>query len=71
MIFVLTYFVVLVLDAVFEISFHHFFVLVLVFQLFLSFSLVSVLHYFFVSVFVFDFIMYVEVTLLQYIAYAT
>jgi len=35
----------------------YFLVLVLVFQLFLSFSLVSVLHYFFVSVFVFDFIM--------------
>ena len=32
----------------------YFLVLVLVFQLFLSFSLVSVLHYFFVSVFVFD-----------------
>ena len=52
MIFVLTYFLVLVLVAVFEIffsfSFHHFFVLVLVlvFQLFLSYSLVSVLHYF-------------------------
>ena len=35
----------------------YFLVLVLVFQLFLSFSLVSVLHYFFVSVFVSDFIM--------------
>ena len=64
-IFVLTYFLVLV--AVFEIFFSFSFVLVfiiffvlvlvLVFQLFLRFSLVSVLHYFFVSVFVFDFIM--------------
>ena len=51
-IFVLAYFLVLVLVAVFEIFFSFSFVLVfiiflvLVFQLFLSFSLVSVLHYF-------------------------
>ena len=48
-----------------------FFVLVFDRFLFFRFSLVSVPHYLFVSVFVFDFIMYVEVTLLQYIAYAT
>jgi len=58
-IFVLTYFLVLVLVEVFEIFFSFvlvfiIFSFVLVFQLFLSFSLVSVLHYFFVSVF--DFI---------------
>ena len=64
-IFILIYFLILVLVAVFEIFFTFsfvlvfiiFFVLVLVFQLFLSYSLVSVLHYFCVSVFVFHFIM--------------
>jgi len=74
-IFVLTYFLVLVLVAVFEIFFSFSFVLVfiifsvlvLVFQLFLSFSLVSVLHYFFRFSFRFRFY-HVEVTPLQYIA---